>query len=283
MIQKLLVLGCLQIPTTIDALSQFRRSVVMDCSNLTSDQNPEINFETEEYHFCHIIDFLLDFCMLYYVPAIILLGLVGNLLSCLVFLKTSLHSSSYYLAALATSDFTYLFVLIFVWLNNTIGWKVFNSDGWCETVVYIGSVCGTLSTWLIVAFTIERFKAIQYPLHSQQMCTIERAKKYILGLTITALIFHLYILFVAGVIKNRSREECALKMEYIGAMQIINIIDMIVSLIVPLILIIVMNTMIMRNLLKSNTRFNVGESRNAIRLATMNSDLSLNLPVSSFF
>jgi len=54
----------------------------------------------------------------------------------------------------------------------------------------------------------------------------------------------------------------------LDAMQIINITDMIVSFI----FIIMMNTMIMRNLLKSNTRFNVGKSRNAIRLATINFD-----------
>jgi len=47
MIQKLKVLGYLQM--TINALSQFRRSV-MDCSNLTSDQNHEISIAADVHH-----------------------------------------------------------------------------------------------------------------------------------------------------------------------------------------------------------------------------------------
>lgn len=50
----------------------------------------------------------------YYIPFIIALGLVGNLLSCVVFLTTPLRtrSSSYYLAALAMADFGFLSVLL---------------------------------------------------------------------------------------------------------------------------------------------------------------------------
>ncbi|KAG8321091.1 G-protein coupled receptor activity protein [Homalodisca vitripennis] len=66
---------------------------------------------------------ILDLFHLYYIPAIILVGLVGNLLSCIVFLNTHLkmRSSSYYLAALATADFGFLATLMMVWLNNNLG------------------------------------------------------------------------------------------------------------------------------------------------------------------
>ncbi|KAG8321086.1 G-protein coupled receptor activity protein [Homalodisca vitripennis] len=66
---------------------------------------------------------ILDLFHLYYITAIILVGLVGNLLSCIVFLNTHLkmQSSSYYLAALATADFGFLATLIMVWLNNKLG------------------------------------------------------------------------------------------------------------------------------------------------------------------
>lgn len=69
---------------------------------------------------------ILDFFHLYYIPAIILVGLVGNLLSCIVFLNTHLkmRSSSYYLAALATADFGFLATLMMVWLNNNLGVQV---------------------------------------------------------------------------------------------------------------------------------------------------------------
>lgn len=229
--------------------------------------------------------FVLDFLHRYYIPFIILLGLVGNLLSCMVFLKTHLRlrSSSYYLAALATADFSFLISLLLVWLNNNVGWRVFNNDGWCQTVVYVSAVCSSLSVWLIVAFTVERFIAVQYPLHRPHMCTIKRAKIIVLVLTIFALASHLYSFVTAGVVKNQDGDEvCNLRIEYLQIMRIINIIDSIASLIVPLVLIIVMNTMIMRNLFKFDRRFNQEPGYTTNRTNRENSDINLNPILVSF-
>lgn len=111
----------------------------------------------------------------YYIPFIILVGLLGNLLSCIVFLTTHLkmRSSSYYLAALATADFGFLSVLLLVYLSGETGLEFFNKQGWCQCLVYVSSVCSILSVWLIVAFTVERFIAVQYPLQRPHMCTGE--------------------------------------------------------------------------------------------------------------
>ncbi|EGI61790.1 Neuropeptide capa receptor [Acromyrmex echinatior] len=284
-------LRCQQIPGTIGGLSRFRRSASpTDWSNLTfyDYQNHSLDtifdIEEESNSFCPSLYFLLDFCHLYYIPSIILLGLVGNLLSCVVFLKThlKLRSSSYYLAALATADFSFLMSLLLVWLNSTIGWKVFNNNGWCETLVYVSAVCSSLSVWLIVAFTVERFIAVQYPLHRPHMCTVARAKTIILILTILALVSHSYSFITAGVVKNQGGDEvCELKIEYLETMHIISIIDSIASLIVPLVLIIVMNTMIMRNLLKFGRRFNQEPGYTANCPNREKSDINLNqIPVS---
>ncbi|KMQ83804.1 neuropeptides capa receptor [Lasius niger] len=229
------------------------------------------------------LDFL-HFCTLYYIPSIILLGLVGNLLSCVVFLKThlKLRSSSYYLAALATADFGFLMSLLLVWLNGVVGWRVFNNDGWCETLVYVSAVCSSLSVWLIVAFTVERFIAVQYPLHRPHMCTVARAKTIILVLTIFALASHSYSFVTAGVVRNQDGDEvCDLRIEYLETMLIINIIDTIASVIVPLVLIIVINTMIIRNL-KFGRRFNQEPGSTANCANREKSDINLNqIPVSS--
>nr|XP_027206434.1 uncharacterized protein LOC113799931 [Penaeus vannamei] len=70
---------------------------------------------------------------LYYVPLLIVVGFVGNLLSCVVFLNTRLRmrSSSYYLAALAIADVTYLFILFLVWLD-LLGFNTFNINVMCQ-------------------------------------------------------------------------------------------------------------------------------------------------------
>ncbi|XP_043584033.1 thyrotropin-releasing hormone receptor-like [Bombus pyrosoma] len=239
---------------------------------------PSLDFEEKPIEACHALYFLLDFFHQYYIPSIILLGLVGNLLSCVVFLNTHLRirSSSYYLAALATADFGFLVTLLLVWLNNTLGWKVFNKEGWCETLVYVSAVCSSLSVWLIVAFTVERFIAIQYPLHRPHICTIARAKTIVLVLVILALASHSYSFVTAGVINRDGEDYCDLKVEYLETMKIISIIDSIASLIAPLVLIIVMNTMIMRNLLRFSRRFKQSSTTSTDCPSREQSDINLN-------
>ncbi|XP_008548250.1 pyrokinin-1 receptor [Microplitis demolitor] len=227
-------------------------------TNSSYELSSSFDYE-EESALCNPVYFLLDLFHKFYIPFIILLGLVGNLLSCIVFLNTHLkmRSSSYYLAALAMTDFSFLIALMFVWLNFRVGWRVFNEDGWCEILVYVSAVCSSLSVWLTVAFTVERFIAVQYPLHRPYICTIARAKMIIFMLTVMALICHSYAFFTAGVTKSRDGVEdiCDLRPEYLELMRVINITDTIASLIVPLISIVVMNTMIMRNFFKFSRRF----------------------------
>ncbi|XP_047346276.1 thyrotropin-releasing hormone receptor-like [Vespa velutina] len=279
---------CIQISATISALPRVRRSAssVVTWTNVTNtyvhrnvSYETSIEFEEESFEACSSVYFLLELFHMYYIPAIILLGLVGNLLSCVVFLNTHLkmRSSSYYLAALATADFGFLVSLLLVWLNNTVGWMVFNKDGWCETLVYISAVCSSLSVWLIVAFTVERFIAVQYPLHRPHMCTIARAKAIVLILVILALASHSYAFVTAGVVKiHDGYELCDLKIEYLETMRIISIIDSIASLIAPLVLIIIMNTMIMRNLLRFTRRFKQAPSVSTTCQSRERSEINLN-------
>ncbi|KAL2745194.1 thyrotropin-releasing hormone receptor-like [Vespula maculifrons] len=279
---------CIQISATISALPRVRRSAssIVTWTNVTNayvhrnvsfEISPEL--EEEPLEACSSVYFLLELFHMYYIPAIILLGLVGNLLSCVVFLNTHLkmRSSSYYLAALATADFGFLVSLLLVWLNNTVGWMVFNKDGWCETLVYVSAVCSSLSVWLIVAFTVERFIAVQYPLHRPHMCTIARAKAIVLILVILALASHSYAFVTAGVVKvHDGYELCDLKIEYLETMRIISIIDSIASLIAPLVLIIIMNTMIMRNLLRFTRRFKQAPSVSTTCPSRERSEINLN-------
>jgi hypothetical protein len=167
-----------------------------------------------------------------------------------------MRSSSYYLAALSVADFGFLATLLLVWLNSSIGVQVFNKAGWCQALVYISSVCSFLSVWLIVAFTVERFIAIQYPLHRPRMCTVARAKAIVSFLAVVALVSHLYSFLTAGIVKQQDGTElCDMPEESREIMRIINIIDSLVTLIIPLILIVVMNAMIAKNLLEFRKRF----------------------------
>lgn len=208
---------------------------------------------------CHPFGNIFEVINSYYLPSMIFGGLVGNLLSCIVFLNTHLkmRSSSYYLAALACADFGFLASLFLVWLNGTLEIPVFNIEGYCQCVVYVSSVCSFLSVWLIAAFTVERFIAVQYPLHRPHLCTVSRAKAIVFYLVCISLAVHTYVFVTSGIIKLEDGSEvCEMLEGYREAMRVINIIDSVLTLIAPLVLIVVLNAMIIYNLVKFSKKFN---------------------------
>ncbi|XP_044254847.1 thyrotropin-releasing hormone receptor [Tribolium madens] len=203
-------------------------------------------------YYCDPFHSYLKLLHTYYIPIIIAVGFVGNFLSCVVFLSTHLkmRSSSYYLAALAIADFGFLCVVLVVHCSFNNVFEIYNSDGWCQFFVYLSSVCASLSVWLIVAFTVERFIAVQYPLQRPHICTVSRAKTVVISLTAVAMLSQLYLFWIAGVINNHDGKhpECEMKPAYFEFMKVINFVDTMATLIVPFVLIVTMNTMIARNL-----------------------------------
>lgn len=136
---------------------------------------------------------------LYYMPFLVAFGSIGNCLSVVVFFSTKLRklSSSFYLSALAVSDTGFLFIIFISWLNM-VDIPFFNRPVVCEVSVYVSSVCSFLSVWFVVAFTVERFIAVGYPLKRPSMCTVSRAKMVIACLTATSLLLYLPHIFIAG-------------------------------------------------------------------------------------
>jgi 7 transmembrane receptor (rhodopsin family) len=120
--------------------------------------------------------FIGDFLTHYYTPALVLIGSAGNILSVIVFFKTKLRklSSSYYLAALGISDTCFLLGTFVSWLSY-YNINVYNREYYCQIFTYFSGLCSFLSVWFVVAFTIERFIAVLYPLKRQTICTVKRA------------------------------------------------------------------------------------------------------------
>lgn len=232
-------------PTEKFYASFFRRVLNYE----DEDDYNETYHDEEFYESCPL--FSLNALHMYYIPILIIVGLFGNLMACIVFTSTHLkmRSSSYYLAALSVSDFGFVTVLSIVHCSFNNKLQLYNVDGWCQTFVYISSVCSALSVWLIVAFTVERFIAVQYPFQRPNMCTVSRAKAVVAVLTLCALVSQSYVFWTAGIIKIGEKEyQCEMVPENMAAMKVINFIDTAITLVAPLFLIVVMNTMIARNI-----------------------------------
>lgn len=76
---------------------------------------------------------IVKFLNQFYIPILIAFGVIGNSLSCIVFLTTRLRmrSSSLYLAALALADISYLLILLLLWLDF-LGFRTFDYNVLCQ-------------------------------------------------------------------------------------------------------------------------------------------------------
>lgn len=122
---------------------------------------------------------------LYFTPILAVVGTIGNILSVIVFFGTKLKklSSSYYLAFLAIFDTGFLWCNFIQWLNF-FNVNFYARNGFCQLFTWLSNACSVLSVWLVVAFTIERFVAVLYPLKRQTLCTVRRARSIICYLVV---------------------------------------------------------------------------------------------------
>lgn len=124
--------------------------------NLTGEvQLSELLGDESDAEFHRIISIL----HVYVLPIIILIGIVGNTISFLVYVSTPRlyrQSSSLYLAFLAAVDNISLIFIFAVWFG-WIGIHIFHKNGWCQTILYCTYVCSFLSAWTVVSFTVERW------------------------------------------------------------------------------------------------------------------------------
>lgn len=169
-------------------------------------------------------------------------------------------SSSYYLAALAMSDTGFLMNLLLVWLESVHGGIITGVPSGtvlCPLVMYLGQVTCFMSVYLTVAFSIERYIAIHYPLSRIRICTRSKSKRIIAGLAVLALGLFSYVWVIAKVIElpvvdyvNHNQTQpsyhkiCSVPPEFFQVSEIANYVDSTVTLIIPIFIIVFINVRI---------------------------------------
>ncbi|EZA48441.1 Thyrotropin-releasing hormone receptor [Ooceraea biroi] len=205
------------------------------------------------------INLLLGEIYFYYTPILVNLGLVGNCLSVFVFFGTKLRhsSSSIYLGALAISDIGFLITIFMAWLTPA-GIDIFIRSGFCQFFMYLGSLCSFLSVWFVVAFTVERFVAVRWPLRRQSLCTVTRAKATVIKLTVVAAFWCSPVLLFTKTYTERSIIHggniitCDLNSDWKLWANIHNSIDAVLTFVLPFVMIVIFNTLIARNIYRFN-------------------------------
>ncbi|KAK3101677.1 hypothetical protein FSP39_005393 [Pinctada imbricata] len=131
------------------------------------------------------------------------LGIIGNALSIIVLTRRVMRSSTYsYLTALAISDTFFLLFTMIICLRDTKK-PVRNEFQTVEPYYaylfpYIHPLAVTFqitSIWLTMAFTVDRYIMICHPFKAERWCSVNRARKVIIGLTLAGVLFNLVRFF----------------------------------------------------------------------------------------
>jgi len=190
---------------------------------------------------------IMDVFNLYLTPVIIVLGVIGNVLSFLVFSVSHLrrNSSSVYLATLALVDTGFLLSLLIVWLDK-VDVPLFHRQGWCQIVVYLTHLCPFLSVWNVVGFTAERYVIVWHPLRKDLLCTSCKTKLSVCILCIVGMVLYSFTTWTSGVMTvNGGPSMCVPFPQYYDLLTFLTSIDAVCTLILPSIIIIVLNIKIL--------------------------------------
>ena len=111
---------------------------------------------------------------------IIILGLFGNILSCVVLLRKNFRhrSISIYLLAISVLDSIFLLssfpLMVTIRILFKIDYRTFSTFG-CATSLFIERASRTMSVWIMAVLTVERMLAISFSHQAQQFISQRRA------------------------------------------------------------------------------------------------------------
>ena len=258
------VAGAVNFASYVGNLSATKYEVLTLPSNLSSVSLTTVvgnNSEVPDYACYSVTVHEEDFhvmlshrIFLYASFVLVILGLIGNTLSVLVFTSREMRaiSSNFYLLMLAVSDSCYL---LSVFLSKVLTdmrclhMKQTSADIYhrfsmmCKILQYTSDVFSDYSTCLILVFTIERFIAVYIPLKFKEICTLSRAKKVCLGLLLFISISTCpYHMIMVGLYKDLP--VCIVLLEHENLFSIFYLIEAVFYRIIPVIQIAVLNAFI---------------------------------------
>lgn len=178
-------------------------------------------------------------------PIIIIVGVIGNFLSALVFTCSHLRyqSMSVYLAFMNCVDIGFLLSLLLAWFGF-VRINIIHRQFWCQLVVYATYVFSFLSPWAVVSFTCERYIVVFMPLKKQFICTRKYARIAVCSLSFAALLLYSFALWTSRLRRLGSFRICTPLPKYFTLLKVATTMDTVLTLVVPSLLIIVLNAKI---------------------------------------
>ncbi len=187
---------------------------------------------------------------LYYTPTLAVTGSLTNLLTGVILLRSSLHhvSGSHYMAASAIANSFHLISLLLEWLTQ-FDIDLYNTPVGCHFISFFHNVVTFLSTWLVVAFAVDRCIIVCLPARFGVLCTPLRAKCVIVGIVLVACVVHMNISLTVGLQDVGGRMMCMPLDMFVKDLYTLLVFDVVVNVIIAHAAILALTLVIMCRLL----------------------------------
>jgi len=149
-------------------------------------------------------------------PIWYIIGAIGNPLSAGIWLSKKVrgnNSSALYLGSIAVVHTIFIFLHVWVELQQAWGLQTYNRPISCEIFMVLYITPQYLAPILILGFTFERYIAICHPFLKEKVCTVKKATTVIISMAILAALFGLNQAYVwtydypSGVCEIRKQAE----------------------------------------------------------------------------
>lgn len=223
---------------------------------LMQDSNKSVAEEAADY-LIYKIGFGLH---IYFLPILVLVGLVGNTLSFIIMVKPTNRrlSCCVYMAVLAVSDNVALFIMGYYWTKPTFEIPIFHQLE-CSILGYILIGSAQYGMLIIVAMTVDRFMVVRFSLSSARLshCTAGRARVMAGVLLGVALVFNIPHLVLLDTGVNYTCITFSGSSALVRAYALLSII---LNAFVPFIALLTMNIIIIKTIKDARKSFDEGGS-----------------------
>ncbi|CAH8553695.1 unnamed protein product [Schistosoma turkestanicum] len=222
-------------------------------------------------------------------PFLCIIGFIANIINIIILTREWMSSSTnIYLTAVSICDlfyllFTYLFSL---WLYPSV--KECAPFAYSITFIHgTANLFSNTTTWLTVGFTLERYIAISLPMLGRRLCTKQRARYVVIGIFISSFTLTLpdylkktvqyteqHIDQQTNLTRNRQYLVVDTQFNQILTRIGYDYINQTVFVILPMILLIIFNSLLIRSVMRANHDRKILTKRHSTTTNTTNSNVT---------
>ena len=187
------------------------------------------------------------FLLLYYPPIIIFIGCIGNFLIVAVMVQRRhlKHNTCVYMVVLSIIGNFILTLFAALWVIRNF-YPNSSHPIMCKTLNFIAYCLFDVSAWILVAMTIDRFLAVNFPLRALSWRTVKRTKRIIISIFIIVVLKNIHIFFTTNLLySNEVKSNICTYTSDKTFIKVVNWLNTIIGAVLPFVILITANARIL--------------------------------------